>query len=131
MLANYQLGEVFLSIMWFFLFFVWIMLLFHVFGDIFRSRDMGAFAKTLWVIFVIVAPYLGIFVYVIARGGKMAENQAQAIQAQDAAAQEYIRNAAGTASSPTAELARLADLKAQGHIDDAEFAQMKAKILSS
>ena len=130
MLANYQLGEVFLSIMWFFLFFVWIMLLFHVFADIFRSHDMGGFAKTMWVIFVIVAPFLGIFVYVIARGGKMAEHQAQDIQAQDAAMQDYVRNAAGTASRPTDQLARLADLKAQGAIDDAEFAQMKAKILN-
>jgi Short C-terminal domain/Phospholipase_D-nuclease N-terminal len=117
-------GQAFLSILWFFLFFIWIWLLIVVFGDIFRSRDLGGWAKTLWVIFVIVLPYLGVFVYLIARGHKMGEHAVEAAQAQ----REYIRGVAG--ASPADELTRLADLKQQGVISDAEFERLKAKIVS-
>ena len=115
--------------LWFFMFFIWIWLLIMVFSDIFRSHDMGGFPKAMWVIFVIIAPYLGVFVYLIARGHKMSEHAMDAAKAQDAAARDYIRNAAGTAASPADELARLADLKAQGVIDDAEFQALKAKAI--
>ena len=71
---SWGVGQMLWSMMWFFLFFIWIWLLIMVFSDIFRSHDMGGFAKTLWVVFVIVAPYLGVFVYLIARGGKMHEH---------------------------------------------------------
>lgn len=126
--GEFGTGQVLWSMLWFFLFFIWIMLLFNVFGDIFRDREMGGVAKTLWIIFVFATPYLGVFVYLIARGGKMAENQVAAVKAQDAAMQEYIRSAAGTAS-PADELARLGELKEKGLIDDAEFAAAKAKLL--
>ena len=119
-------GQAFLSILYFFLFFIWIWLLIGVFSDIFRSRDLGGVAKALWVIFVILLPYLGVFVYLIARGHKMSDHAAEAAEAQRA----YIRNVAGS-PSPTDELARLADLKKQGVISDAEFEQMKAKVVSS
>jgi multidrug resistance efflux pump len=112
------------------LFFIWIWLLIIVFSDIFRSHDLGGFAKFLWVIFVIILPYLGVFVYLIARGHKMSEHAQEAAQAQDAAARAYIQQAAGTQSSPADELQRLADLKAQGVIDDAEFQRLKAKAIS-
>src|SRR5438034_8781055 len=97
--------------MYFFLFFIWIWLLIVVFSDIFRSRDLGGFAKALWVIFVIVVPYLGVFVYLIARGRKMSEHAAEAAQAQDAAQRAYIQNAGSAARSTADELTRLADLK--------------------
>lgn len=125
--ADFGSGQVFLSMLYFFLFFIWIWLLIVVFGDIFRSHDLGGWAKALWVIFVIVFPYLGVFVYLIARGHKMGEHAAEAARAQ----QDYIRRVAGTEPSPADELARLADLKSQGVISDAEFEQMKAKIVSS
>ena len=67
-------GQVFWSMLWFFMFFIWIWLLIIVFSDIFRSHDLGGLAKTLWVIFVILVPYLGVFVYLIARGHKMSEH---------------------------------------------------------
>src|SRR6476646_3942655 len=102
-----------------------------VFADIFRSQDMGGFAKAMWVIFVIILPYLGVFVYMIARGGKMAEHAQQAAQAQNAAFTQAVQQAAGTGGSTADELARLADLKANGTITDAEFEQAKAKALSS
>jgi hypothetical protein len=126
--AEWGVGQMFWSFLWFFLFFIWIWLLIMVFGDIFRSRDLGGGAKTLWVIFVILVPYFGVFVYLIARGHKMGEHAAQAAQEQDAAMRHYVQQAA--APSPADELAKLADLKAQGAIDDAEYAQLKAKALA-
>jgi hypothetical protein len=129
--SEFGTGQVFLSMLWFFLFFIWIWLLIAVFGDIFRSHDMGGFAKAIWCIFIIVIPYLGVFVYVIARGHKMSEHAMEAAQAQDAAQRAYIQQAAGTTTSAADELARIADLKAKGVIDDAEFAAMKAKVVGS
>jgi len=127
--SEFGTGQVFLSMLWFFLFFIWIWLLIIVFSDIFRSHDMGGFAKALWVIFVIIVPYLGVLVYLIARGHKMAEHAQEAAAAQDAAARAYIQSAAGTTPSTADELQRLADLKAAGTISDAEFEQAKAKAL--
>jgi hypothetical protein len=129
--SEWGTGQVLWSMIWFFLFFIWIWILITVFADIFRSHDLGGLAKALWVIFVIVVPYLGVFVYLIARGGKMHEHAAEAAAAQDAAAQAYIRQTAGTTASPADELARLADLKERGAISDAEFEQLKAKALTS
>ena len=131
LLANeFGTGQILWSMIWFFLFFIWIWILITVFADIFRSRDLGGWGKALWVIGVILFPYIGVFVYLIARGHKMHEHAIEAAQAQNAAATEYIRQAAGTASSPADELQRLADLKERGVIDDAEFQSMKAKIVS-
>ena len=127
--ADFGVGQVLWSFLWFFLFVIWIMILFYVFTDIFRSKDLGGVAKTLWVLFVIFLPYLGVFVYLIARGNKMAENTVKAAQEQDAAARAYIRDAAGSGASAADELARLADLKASGVIDDAEFQALKAKVI--
>ena len=121
-------GQVFWSMLWFFMFFIWIWLLIIVFGDIFRSHDMGGLAKTLWVLFVILVPYLGVFVYLIARGHKMSEHAAEAAAAQDKANRQYIQQV--TATSTADELSKLADLKAQGVIDDAEYASLKAKALA-
>ena len=130
MLAEFAVGQVLWSMIWFFIFVLWIMLLFHVFGDIFRSPDLSGGVKALWTIFVIFLPFLGVFVYLIARGDNMAKNSVDAAQAQQAQMDQYIRDTAGTAATPAAELERLAALKEQGVIDDAEFARLKAKALS-
>ena len=115
----------------FFLFFIWIWLLIMVFGDIFRSHDMGGFAKAIWVIAIIILPFLGVFIYLIARGSSMHERQFQAAQEQQKAFDAYVKEAAGNAGgSTTDELAKLADLKAKGVLTDAEFEAQKAKILS-
>ena len=129
--AEFGTGQVFWSFLWFFLFFIWIWLLIVVFGDIFRSQDLGGWAKAIWCIFIILVPYLGVFVYLIARGGKMHEHAMAAAQAQDQAMRQYVRDAAGTGGSTADELARLADLHEKGVISDAEFEQLKAKALSS
>jgi hypothetical protein len=128
--AEFGTGQVLWSMLWFFMFFIWIWLLITVFADIFRSHDLGGFAKALWVIFVIFFPYLGVFVYLIARGHKMHEHAVQAAEAQDAATRQYIQQAAGTAPSSADELARIADLKDRGVIDDAEFQKLKSKVVS-
>ena len=93
---DFGTGQVLWSMLWFFMFFIWIWLLITVFADIFRSHDMGGVAKFLWVVFVIFIPYLGVFVYLIARGHKMHEHAIEAAQAQDAAAR------ARTSSRPPA-----------------------------
>src|ERR1700745_437496 len=112
MVAVFGTGQVFWSMLYFFLFFIWIWLLITVFADIFRSSDLSGWGKALWSIFVIVLPFLGIFVYLIARGGKMGERAFQQAQDQDAAAREYIRGV--TTTSPGDQLAQLADLHAKG-----------------
>ena len=129
--SEWGTGQVLWSMIWFFLFFIWIWLLITVFSDIFRSHDLGGFAKAIWTIFVILVPYLGVFVYLIARGHKMHEHAEEAMKAQDAAQQEYIRQAAGTTKSPADEIARLSELKDKGTITDAEFQSLKAKALNS
>lgn len=122
------------SILWFFLFFVWIMLIFTIFGDIIRSDDMGGAAKAIWSIFIIFLPFFGIFIYLIVNGGKMGERQVKAAQAQEAAVQDYIRTTAGGGGgggSEADQLAKLADLHAGGKLDDAEYAAAKAKVIGS
>jgi hypothetical protein len=128
--SDFGSGQVFWSLLWFFLFFIWIWILITVFADIFRSHDLSGWGKALWVIFVILVPYLGVFVYLIARGHKMSEHALEAAQAADAAQRQYIKDAAGTGGSAADELSRLADLKDKGVIDDAEFQRLKAKVVS-
>ena len=129
--SDFGTGQVFLELLYFFLFVIWIWLLIVVFSDIFRSRDLSGWAKALWVIFVIILPYLGVFVYLIARGHKMSEHAIQAAQAQNAAFTQAVQQAAGTGDSAADELAKLAALKANGTIDEAEFQRLKAQIVSS
>jgi ABC-type multidrug transport system fused ATPase/permease subunit len=129
---QYPILDFFLTMLYFFLFIIWIWLLITVFIDIFRSRDMGGMAKALWVIFVIILPFLGVFVYLIARGGKMHERAAAEAAQQQKQFDSYVRQAAGTDGADTAsQLSKLADLKSQGVITDAEFEAQKAKVLAS
>ncbi len=128
--AEFGTGQVFWSILWFFLFFVWILMIFSIFGDIIRSDDMGGVAKAIWSIFIIFLPFLGIFAYLIVRGGKMGERQMTAARAQEAAMQEYIRTTAGGGASAAEQLATLADLHTAGKLDDAEYAAAKAKVVN-
>ena len=130
--SSYPILDIFLTTLYFFLFIIWIWLLFMVFIDIFRSHDMGGWAKALWVIFIIVLPYLGVLVYLIARGGKMHERAAQQAAQQQQAFDQYVKQTAGTPGETTADqLHKLADLKSQGVLTDAEFETQKAKILAS
>jgi hypothetical protein len=95
--------DLFWAMLWFFLFFAWIWLLISVFGDIFRSDDMGGWGKAGWIVLVVLAPFLGVFIYLIARGGSMAERNMQRAAENAQAQQEYIRQVAGTSGSSTAD----------------------------
>ena len=128
--AEFGSGQVFWSMLWFFLFFIWIWLLIAIFSDIFRSHDLSGWGKALWSIFVIVLPYLGVFVYLIARGGKMREHALEAAQDQDLAMRSYIKDVATSNGSPAEELTKLADLKAKGVISDEEYEHLKARALA-
>lgn len=127
--SEFGTGQVLWSMLWFTMFFIWIWLLIMVFSDIFRSHDLGGVAKFIWIFFVIFLPYLGVFVYLIARGHKMSEHAMEAAKAQDEAAQAYIRNAVGSGGGTAAELEKLASLRDSGVITAAEFEAQKAKLL--
>jgi len=129
-LADYTLGDALLTVLWIFGFVIFFWLLIAVFSDLFRSRDLSGWAKALWVIFVIFLPFLGIFVYLIARGSKMHEHAVQDSQAADAAFTAYVQQAAGTSASTADELQKLAALRDQGVISPTEFEAQKAKILA-
>jgi hypothetical protein len=124
---TYPVLDAFVTILWFFLWVIWLVLVFRIILDIFRSHDMGGLAKALWVLFVLVLPFLGVVVYLIARGGKMHERDVNAARAQDEAFRSYVRGAAGPSQAD--ELAKLASLKDSGALSEEEFQQGKAKIL--
>jgi ABC-type multidrug transport system fused ATPase/permease subunit len=130
--SSYPLLNVFWSMFIFFLWVIWIWILIMVFIDIFRSHDLGGFAKALWFLFVLFIPLVGVLVYLIARGGKMHERAAQQAQQQDAEARAYIQQAAASAPASTADqLAKLADLRDRGVISAEEFEREKAKVLTA
>jgi hypothetical protein len=119
--------------LYFFLFFIWIYLLITVFVDVFRSHDMGGGVKALWCIFVVILPFLGVFIYLVARGGKMHERAAAEAAQQQKQFDTYIKQTAGAggANDAASQLSKLADLKSHGVITDAEFETQKAKVLAS
>ena len=126
---DFPILGLFWTLMFWFLWIAWILLLFRVILDIFRSRDLGGVGKAFWALFVIVLPWLGVLVYLIARGGKMAERDTEEAVAREEALQAYIRRTAGSASTAD-ELSKLSALQAQGVITDIEFEQQKAKLLA-
>ena len=127
--TSYPILDFFWTMLIFFVFILWIFILFQVIVDVFRSHDMGGFAKALWVIFIIILPFLGVFVYLIARGGKMHEHAVRDARQQEAEFRSYVQEAAGS-QSPADQLAKLADLRDRGVITAAEFDREKAKILA-
>jgi hypothetical protein len=119
--------DLFFAMLWFFLFFAWIWVLISIVTDIFRSRDMGGFAKAMWLVLVLVLPLLGVLAYIIARGDGMAERNIRRMADQEEAARAYIQDAARV--SPADELAKLSELHRSGVLTDAEFADQKARLL--
>jgi len=121
--------DVLWTMLWFFLLVAWIWVMIAVIADIFRSHDMRGASKALWVILVIMVPWLGVLIYVIARGDGMSKRNMEAAAAAQEAQRAYIQEAAGGASAAD-ELAKLSSLKDSGVISDAEFAAQKAKLLA-
>ena len=130
MLANtFGTGQVLWSMFWFFMFIIWIWVLIAMFGDIFRSEDLSGGMKAFWVIFIVILPWLGILVYLIARGSGMQKRALAHAQAQQAQFRDYVQQTAGTGTDVD-QIAKLAELKNQGAITDAEFEAQKAKLLA-
>lgn len=128
---SYPLLGAFWTMFWVFLWIIWIFMLFRVILDIFRSRDLGGWGKAGWLIFVIVLPFLGVFVYVLARGKQMGQRDVEDAQARDQQFRAYVQDAAaGQTSSGADELAKLADLRDKGVISQSEFEREKTKILT-
>lgn len=122
--------DLLLSMIMFFFFLAWIWLLISVYADIFRSRDLGGWAKALWVLFVLVLPYLGVLIYLIARGGTMHERSAALAHQAQMQAEATIREIAGTPSTAD-ELRKLAELHEQGVLTAEELATQKARLLAA
>lgn len=121
--------DAFLLMMWFFLWILWFFLLFRVIMDIFRSRDLGGWGKTGWLVFTIVLPFLGVFVYLIARGSQMGDREAARVQARDEASGAYASQAAQEDAATAGNLIKLGDLRDQGVISEADYQRGKEKIL--
>lgn len=126
---DYPILGIFWTMLFLFIWIAWIMLLFHVLMDVFRS-DMNGLSKAAWAIFVIIIPWLGVLVYLIANGDDMTRRNISAAQEQQAQMDSYIRQAAGSGGGAADELAKLAELRNQGVLSDEEFAQQKSKLLA-
>ncbi|MFC5264739.1 SHOCT domain-containing protein [Kribbella qitaiheensis] len=124
----------FWDIIWFiivsFAFIAYLMVLFNILTDLFRDRDVSGWVKAIWVICLIIFPFLTALVYLIARGRGMAERQAAAWGSARAAQDEYIKSVAGSSASPTAQIAQAQELLTAGTISQAEFDTLKAKALA-
>ena len=127
-LADYTFLDVFWSMLVFFVWVAWFMLLFRIVGDIFRRRDIGGGAKALWLIFVLFLPFLGVFVYLIANNDEMTQRDMERAQAAQSQFDDYVRSTAGGAASEIDKAKQLLD---SGAISESEFAAIKAKALAS
>jgi hypothetical protein len=132
---NYPLLDAFLTMLWFFLWVLWLFLLFRVVVDIFRDDRLSGWAKAGWLIFTLVLPYVGVLVYLIARGSGMGLRAQEDAKRSKQEFDDYIRETAGTAATeaPTQseQLSRLAQLKADGTLTSEEFERAKTRLLSS
>jgi hypothetical protein len=130
LLANsYPFLEVFWTMLIFFAFFIWIWLLFTVFADVFRRRDISGWARVAWIIFIVVLPYLGVFVYLIAEHTGMTERTIQQQEAAKSQMDQYVKSVAAE-GDPTEQISKAKALLDQGTISQAEFDQIKQKALA-
>lgn len=124
--------DLFWAMLWFFLWIAWIWLLVVIITDVFRSHDLSGWGKALWTLFIIFLPFLGVLLYLIVRGGKMAERSQQAAIEREQMTQEYIRSVSGGGGASTAdEIDKLARLRSSGAITEEEFQAQKARLLAT
>lgn len=124
-------GDIVLWTLWFFFFFAFIFVLFNVFGDLFGDKEIGGWGKFWWTVFIIFLPWLGLLVYIIARGSGMAERKMAKMGAAQAAQDAYIRQTAGVGGSATDQIASAKALLDSGAITQAEFDALKSKAIAS
>jgi hypothetical protein len=127
-LATYSFGDALLTVLEFAILFLWIWIAVGVVFDIFRSHDLSNAAKTLWILFIIILPFIGVLAYLLVRGHTLHEHQEQD-RAQAVAFQRF-KATGGASSSQVDELAKLAELHDRGKLTDPEFEQAKAKLLA-
>jgi len=128
--ADYPFLDVFWTMLVFFVWVAWFMLLFRIIGDIFRRRDLGGGGKVLWMIFVIVLPFLGVFVYLIANNAEMMQRDIERARAQQEQMDDYIRSTATSGGGAAAEIDKAKQLLDSGAITQAEYDAIKAKALA-
>lgn len=129
LLAEIGQGDLIVTMFWLFILMLWFWLLITVFADLFADKDESGAKKVLWVLFVFLVPYLGVFLYLIIRGHGMGERAAKRQAEAEAQFKSYVQETASS-GTPADQLAKLADLKASGAITDAEFESMKAKVVN-
>jgi ABC-type multidrug transport system fused ATPase/permease subunit len=127
-LADIEFGHVLLTVLEIFLFIAWFWILITVIGDLFRDHELSGWAKAAWVFFLIVLPFLGVLIYLIARGEGMRERTIREQTEMKKQLDAYVRETAG--SSPADELAKLSELKQRGEISQEEFDRAKSKLLA-
>ena len=125
--ADYPFLDVLWTMIIFFAWLAWIWIAITVFSDLFRRHDISGWGKAAWVVFVIVLPFLGVLVYLIAQHDAMRERQAKAVQAQQQAVEQYVKEAAGGSA---AEIAKAKELLDSGTISQAEFDRIKQQALA-
>jgi hypothetical protein len=131
-LANFTLGDLIWSIFVFFMFVIWFWLLISIFGDLFRDHELSGVAKALWTLFILILPFLGILLYLVIRGGGMAERAIKAQQEAQKQAQQWAQQTvAASGGSPADQIAQAKSLLDSGAISQAEFDQMKSQALGS
>jgi hypothetical protein len=128
--ADYPFLDVVWTMLIFFAWVIWFWILITVFADLFRRHDIGGGSKVLWVIFVIILPFLGVFIYLIANHEGMADRNVKQVEAAQAQSDAYIRSVAGS-GGPTAEIERAKSLLDSGAITQAEFDSIKSKALAA
>ena len=131
--ADVSFADIFWSMLWFYFLFLWIMVLFHILGDLFRDHTLPAVTKTLWVLFLVFLPFLAALVYLLTRGKGMAERAAARQQQAQEQFDGYVRTVATTGdatASPADQITRAKQLLDAGTIDQAEFDRLKAKALA-
>ncbi|MFD4913862.1 SHOCT domain-containing protein [Streptomyces virginiae] len=126
---DYPLLNIFWTMLYLFLWIMWFFLLFKIITDIFRDHSLGGWGKAGWLIFVILLPFLGVFVYLIARGKSMGERDIKQVQENEAAFRSYVQKTAASGSGAD-ELHKLSALKDKGDITQEEFDRAKAKLLA-
>jgi hypothetical protein len=127
--GEYPLLDVFWTMLYLFLWILWIFLLIRILTDVFRSPDLSGWGKALWTIFIVILPLIGVLAYLIVRGGSMQDRDYKQAQATDQAVREYVRSAAGSPSTAD-ELTKLAALRDQGVLTTEEYEAQKAKLLA-
>jgi hypothetical protein len=127
--ADYPFLDVFWTLLVFFLWVAWFVLLFRIVGDVFRRHDVGGGKKTVWLIFILFVPFIGVFAYLIANSDDMARRNVQEAQAAQAQFDDYVKTVA-TSGGPASEIESAKKLLDSGAISQAEFDAIKAKALA-